>query len=67
MFVNTAEVGNQTKIANNKTNTGIKDTYMEFFMDNIFASYKKIYGKEAKQRALDESRAQLPTNVLSPV
>jgi len=50
-----------------KTASGLKDTYLEFFMDRMALSYKKKRGKDAKQKALDDLKQTLPDNVISPV
>lgn len=47
--------------------TGIKDTFLEVFLERMYLSYKNKAGKSEKQHALDEFRATLPANILSPV
>jgi hypothetical protein len=60
-------VGNLTKVRNHKTTTGLKDTFLEVFLGRMYLSYKDKAGKSEKQRALDNFRATLPTNIFSPV
>ncbi|KAF8259511.1 hypothetical protein EI94DRAFT_1813228 [Lactarius quietus] len=60
-------VGNLTKIRNHKTKMGLKDTFLEVFLGRMYLSYKDKAGRLEKQRALDEFRATLPANILSPV
>ena len=67
MFTNAKIVGNQTRIKNEKTKTGIKDTYLDHFTSQMFSSYKKINGATAKQAALTNFLSTLPDNVYSPV
>lgn len=67
MFVAASSVGNQTKVKSMKTATGLKDTYLDSFMDRMSMSYKKIHGKDSKQKVLDEFKQTLPENVISPV
>ena len=67
MFTTAATVGNQTKVKAMKTATGLKDTYLEVFIDRMAKSYKNKRGVEQKQNALDEFKQSLPVNVLSPV
>ena len=67
MFQLAKQVGNQTAIKNEKTKTGLKDTYLDGFLDRMAASYKDCRGTTAKQSALDEFVATLPQNVLSPI
>ncbi|KIJ60407.1 hypothetical protein HYDPIDRAFT_177473 [Hydnomerulius pinastri MD-312] len=67
MFEMGSLVGNQTKIKEKKTSSGLKDTYLDHFLDYMGMSYKKKRGNEAKQQALDECISGLPKNVYSPV
>ncbi|KAG2035286.1 hypothetical protein BDR03DRAFT_812159, partial [Suillus americanus] len=68
MFVEASTVGNQTRIKQRKTATGIKDTFLESFLDCLAQSYSKIRGgNNAKQEALDRVKETLPANVISPV
>jgi hypothetical protein len=60
-------VGNQTTIKDVKTNTGIKDTFLDSFLDRLHLSYKGQCGSLAKQLALDNCFATLPRNLISPV
>jgi hypothetical protein len=67
MFTSATDIGNQTRIKDLKTSTGIKDTYLDFFLDRMFTSYKKKRGITEKKKALDELVASLPECILSPV
>jgi hypothetical protein len=60
-------IGAKTKLKNARTETGIKDTFQEFFFEKLFASYKEKAGPKAKQDALNVARAQLPDDITSPV
>ncbi|KAH9023715.1 hypothetical protein EDB85DRAFT_1849591, partial [Lactarius pseudohatsudake] len=61
------QVGNVTKIRAHRTATGIKDTFLEVYLDRMYLSYKDRGSRGEKQLALDLFRATLPTNILSPV
>lgn len=67
MFTLAATIGNQTKIKMAKTKTGIKDTYLDHFIELMFSSHKKQRGAARKQATLDEYINLLPDNVMSPV
>jgi CRISPR/Cas system-associated protein endoribonuclease Cas2 len=68
MFLHASTVGNQTQIKQRKTATGIKDTFLESFLNHLAESYSKICGgNRAKQEALDRAKETLPENVTSPV
>lgn len=67
MFEMGSLVGNQTKIKQKKTSSGLKDTYLDHFLDYMGRSYKKKCRNETKQQALDECISGLPKNVYSPV
>jgi hypothetical protein len=60
-------VGNLTKIRNHKTLTGLKDTFLEVFLGRMHLSYKDKNNRSEKQHTLDDFRATLPANILSPV
>jgi hypothetical protein len=47
--------------------TGLKDTFLEVFLGHMYLSYKDKVSKPEKQHALDEFKATLPANILSPV
>jgi hypothetical protein len=67
MFTMASSIGNQTKVKEKKTSSGLKDTYLEHFLDGMAASYKKKHGGSSKQQALDEYIQGLPKNIYSPV
>jgi len=61
-------VGNQTRIKQRKTATGIKDTFLKLFLDYLAQPYSKIHGgNNTKQEALNRVKETLPANVISPV
>ncbi|KAF9472390.1 hypothetical protein BDN70DRAFT_938219 [Pholiota conissans] len=66
-FVEAQTIGAKTKLKTSRTNTGIKDTVQEFFFDKVFESYEKKQGPAAKQQALDNAVAELPSDITSPV
>lgn len=59
--------GTKTKIGDLKTACGIKDTYQNVFLDNLFDSHKNVRGRAAKQAALDAKLGTLPPNTTNPV
>jgi hypothetical protein len=61
------EVGNKTALKKNRTETGIKDTTQEHFLEKLFASYKGKSGTRKKQEALDAAVEHLPPNITSAV
>jgi hypothetical protein len=67
MFASATRVGQQTKIKTMKTNTGTKDTHLDFFLERMFSAYKTKRGAVEQQKALDEFVASLPEDILSPV
>ncbi|KAG1806360.1 uncharacterized protein HD556DRAFT_1428515 [Suillus plorans] len=68
MFIHASTVRNQTQIKQRKTSTGIKDTFLDSFLNRLAESYCKIRGgNKAKQEALDRVKETLPENVISPV
>lgn len=60
-------IGAKTKLKNARTETGIKDTFQEFFFEQLFASYKLKDSPKAKQDALNVMCAQLSVDITSPV
>lgn len=62
-------VGNVSKIRAHKTSTGIKDTFLETFLEWMHLSYKNKSNRHEKQAALDHFRSTLPahTSMFSPV
>ncbi|KAG1784909.1 uncharacterized protein HD556DRAFT_1314704 [Suillus plorans] len=68
MFIHASTVGNQTQIKQRKTSMGIKDTFLDSFLNRLAESYCKIRGgNKAKQEVLDRVKETLPENVISPV
>jgi leucyl-tRNA synthetase len=62
-------VGNVSKIRAHKTSTGIKDTFLETFLDWMHLLYKSKSSQHEKQVALDNFKSTLPANaeLLSPM
>lgn len=56
----------KTALTKARTQTGVKDTFQEFFFDRLFSSYKHKRGID-KQRALDEAICALPDEITSPI
>ncbi|KAI6147878.1 hypothetical protein BKA82DRAFT_4329899 [Pisolithus tinctorius] len=67
MFTMASTIGNQTKIKEKMSSTGLKDTYLEYFINGMAASCKRQQGSSSKQEALDVFIKGLPENVYSPV
>ena len=61
------EVGAKTFLRKMRTESGVKDTVQEHFLDKLFASYKGKQGTQAKQAALDSALQSLPSNITSAV
>ncbi|KAF7371200.1 hypothetical protein MSAN_00755500 [Mycena sanguinolenta] len=66
-FTEASTVDTKTKVQDQRTESGIKDTYQLSFLEKMFQSYKGKRGRTAKQAALDAYVAQLPANTTSPV
>ncbi|KAF7316638.1 hypothetical protein HMN09_00396400 [Mycena chlorophos] len=61
-------VGGKTDYKSAKTSSGVKDTYMEVFVEKIFAiSTKKKIPKPQKQAMVNALCATLPAELTSPV
>ncbi|KAG8919405.1 hypothetical protein FRC02_001686 [Tulasnella sp. 418] len=60
------QVGTKTAIKNLKTEQGIKDTYQDFFLDQLFSSHKGTSGQRAEQ-LLHSAIDKLPINISSPI
>ncbi|KAG2351596.1 hypothetical protein BDR07DRAFT_1225218, partial [Suillus spraguei] len=68
MFIHASTVRNQTQIKQMKTSMGIKDTFLDSFLNCLAELQCKIRGgNKAKQEALDRVKEMLPENVTSPV
>lgn len=67
MIADSKVVGKKTKVGSFKTETGIKDRYLDHFLDCMFHSYKELRGQDTRQRALDTYCGTLPTTLISPV
>ena len=57
----------KTKIAKERTKTGVKDTFQLFFLNKLFGSYKGKRGYDAKEQALKAAIAELPARITNPV
>lgn len=65
LFFNEAKtLYSKTRLAKLRTDTGIKDTFQQFFLDQLPSSYKN---KQDKQKALDEAIRALPDDITSPI
>jgi hypothetical protein len=67
MFETMKSPRNQTKVKMQKTETGIKDRYLDFFLDKMASSYRKNDPKHIQQEALNEHVSKLTHDVYSPV
>ena len=67
MFEQASTIDTNTKVQNMCIESGVKDTYQMFFLDQLFKSYKKKRGQESKQAALEREIESLPDNITSPV
>lgn len=67
MFHEASTLNTKTKVANMRTESGIKDTHQMFFLDKLFKSYKGKRGQQAKQDALNRELDTLPDVITSPV
>lgn len=68
MIKKSKRIGTITKVRKAKTNTGIKDAFLDHFLKKMADSYRSLKGKAAKTQALDEFCAvALPANIISPV
>lgn len=66
-FTLAAVPGTKTKIKDERTNTGIKDTLQLAHLENLFRSYKNKRGYTAKQAALSAAMAELPKTTINPI
>ncbi|KAJ7923558.1 hypothetical protein B0H13DRAFT_1707124 [Mycena leptocephala] len=66
-FTEASTLDTKTKIQNQRTESGVKDTYQLFFLEKLFESYKNKRGRAAKQAALNARVAELPKITTSPV
>jgi len=55
------------KVKSMRTDTGLKDTFQNFFINKLLDSYKKRRGVANKQTALNAAIAGLPQETMSPV
>lgn len=61
------EVGAKTVLKKMCTESGVKDTIQEYYLDKLFASYKGKQGAQAKQAALNSAVQSLPGDISSAV
>ncbi|KAI0355311.1 hypothetical protein OH77DRAFT_1424796, partial [Trametes cingulata] len=57
----------KTKVAKERTASGIKDTFQQVHLEKLFAACKNVRGHDAKQAALDAAIQELPTQIINPV
>lgn len=55
------------KVKSMRTDTGLKDTFQNFFINQLLDSYKKRRGVANKQAALNSAISGLPQETMSPV
>ncbi|KAG2120941.1 uncharacterized protein F5147DRAFT_563247, partial [Suillus discolor] len=68
IFIHASTIVNQTQIKQRETSMGIKDTFLDSFLNRLAESYCKIQGgNKAKQEALNRVKETLPENVTSPM
>ncbi|KAI0258001.1 hypothetical protein BC834DRAFT_964009 [Gloeopeniophorella convolvens] len=67
MIADGTRIGGRTKLRERKTMTGVKDVFLDVFLERLHGSHKDVRTKAAKQVALDAYRATLPENIISPV
>ena len=68
MIEKSKRLGTITQVRNMKTETGIKDTFLEHFLERMANSYRDVKGRAPKTQALGEFCAtSLPANIISPV
>jgi len=71
IFQQATTVSSKTRVKQMKTNTGLKDTFQDYFTDRIFEFTSKLRGSARdKQAALDKMVKQLPQDskdTMSPV
>lgn len=69
MFAQASIVRSLTSARNLKTSTGLKDNYLEHFIDKIGALISRLKGpaSQNKQQQLDKLLKTFPKNVLSPI
>ncbi|KAK7059475.1 hypothetical protein R3P38DRAFT_3303396 [Favolaschia claudopus] len=66
-FAEASLVDTKTKIQNQRTESGVKDTYQLHFLEKMFESYRNKRGRAAKEAALSARIASLPKNITSPL
>jgi hypothetical protein len=67
LFILSHSVGNLSSIQKEKTEKGLKDTYLDYFLDKISSSYANVRGLVHKQQALDQILLSIPSEPYSPV
>ena len=67
MIEKSKQPGTLTKVRALKTDTGIKDKFLDHFLESMAKSYRGIRGRALQANALDEFCATLPDNIISPV
>lgn len=67
MIEKSKQPGMLTKVRALKTDTGIKDKFLDHFLESMAKSYRGIRGRLPQANALNEFCATLPDNITSPV
>ncbi|KIY43177.1 hypothetical protein FISHEDRAFT_78686 [Fistulina hepatica ATCC 64428] len=52
-FTDAQAINAKTKTRTAQTESGVKDTFQEHFLDKLFSSYAKVKGKDKKQQSLN--------------
>ncbi|KAI0311059.1 hypothetical protein OF83DRAFT_1177947 [Amylostereum chailletii] len=68
MFTDACTLGKMTQVGKLKTERGVKDTFLEHFLDKVSNFSKRLKGKTAdKQNTINEYIQELPEFPVSPV
>jgi hypothetical protein len=67
IFEQASTAGGKKRSDDRKTETGVKDTYQEFFLDKLSDATKKIRKTEARAQAFRQAVESFPANTISPV
>ncbi|KAJ3534303.1 hypothetical protein NMY22_g6988 [Coprinellus aureogranulatus] len=69
-YADASEVGNKERIKKKRTQTGVKDTFQQHFLDILHGSYKNRRTDRTKQEALDAKLATMgkrPEEMINPI
>ncbi|KAF8891836.1 hypothetical protein BD779DRAFT_1437618 [Infundibulicybe gibba] len=67
IFASSQIIGNQRRIKTKKTETGVKDNFLEHFLTQLSTAYLKFKTKHQQTDALESATSNLPDDVFSPV